>query len=247
MKAILMAAGYATRLYPLTENTAKPLLEVGGKRMVEHLLENMARVEEIDHVYIVTNDRYYQDFEDWKRGFTYTRPITIVNDGTRTNETRLGAIGDVHFVIHQHALDDELMIAAGDNLFGFDLRDYVAFFREHGTSIGMRHEPDVERVKAYSTVEVGPDGRVLCFKEKDPAPTTDLIGISVYLITRSDVPRYAEYLAAGGNSDAPGHFIEWLHQQTPVYAFPVEDYWFDIGDHAALAEADALLGSRTAS
>lgn len=238
MKVILLAAGYATRLYPLTLHTPKPLLEAGGKKIIEHLLENMARVPEIDQVYVVTNDRFYPSFVEWKQGFPYDRPILIVNDGTCTNESRRGAIGDVHFVIQQYALDDDLMIAAGDNLFQFDLRDYVAFFHQHGTSIGVYPEPDPEKVKIYSVVEVGADRRVLRFKEKDPRPTTNLIGISVYLIARSDVPRYAEYLAAGGNPDAPGYFIEWLYQQVPVFAFPVEGLWFDIGSFEALKEAD---------
>jgi glucose-1-phosphate thymidylyltransferase len=239
MKAIILAAGYATRLYPLTLHTPKPLLEAGGKKIIEHLLENMARVPEIDHVYVVTNARFYDSFVEWQRGFPYDRPILLVNDGTCSNESRRGAIGDVHFVIQQQGLDDDLMIAAGDNLFQFDLRDYVAFFHQHGTCIGVYREPDPEKVKIYSVVEVGPDRRVLHFKEKDPHPKTDLIGISVYLIARRDVPCYAEYLAAGGNPDAPGYFIEWLYRRTPVFAFPVEGLWFDIGSFEGLQEADA--------
>lgn len=244
MKAIVLAAGYATRLYPLTKNKAKPLLEVGGRPMVEHLLGQLERIEELDHIYLVTNDRFAADFEAWRQTYDGTRPITIVNDGTRTNEDRLGAIGDIYFVIRQCQLDDDLLIAAGDNLVGFDLREYVAFFHAHGTSIGVLFEPDPAKVGRYSTVRLDENHRVISFVEKPPDPQPSFVGITVYLIARADVHYYADYLAQGGNPDAPGYFIQWLHSRTRVSGFEVRGTWFDIGDHAELRKADEEVRRR---
>ena len=137
MKCLILAAGYATRLYPLTKDTPKPLLEVAGKSILERLLDKISLIEKIDHVYVVTNSRFAKAFGDWVEQYTYTKPLTVIDDGTTSNDNRLGAIGDIQFVIEQVGLADDLMILAGDNLFDFDLRDFEAFFQEKKADVSL--------------------------------------------------------------------------------------------------------------
>src|SRR5690554_1010306 len=132
MKCLILAAGYATRLYPLTEDTPKPLLEVAGKSILERLLDKISVIDKIDHVYVVTNSRFAEQFQNWVGNYQYSKPLTVIDDGTTSNENRLGAIGDIQFVIEQTGISDDLMILAGDNLFDFDLLDFEEFFQEIG-------------------------------------------------------------------------------------------------------------------
>ena len=145
MKCLILAAGYATRLYPLTKYTPKPLLEVAGKSILERLLDKISVIEKVDHVYIVTNSRFAQHFEEWVENFQYDKPLTVIDDGTTSNENRLGAIGDIQFVIEQTDISDDLMILAGDNLFDFDLLDFEEFFQEKDADVITAYEiSDIE-------------------------------------------------------------------------------------------------------
>ncbi|HIE52085.1 MAG TPA: nucleotidyltransferase family protein [Armatimonadetes bacterium] len=242
MKAVILAAGYATRLYPLTKNRAKPLLKVAGKPIINYTLERLQPLEPVDRVYVVTNARFYSDFVAWRNGLDYPQSVEVINDGTVSNEDRLGAIGDVRFVVEQQGLADDLLIVAGDNLFGLDLRRFVAFWEAHpGSAVTLRRVPNPELVKQYSEAEVDAEGRVIRYVEKPPHPTTDLVGTSIYLLRREHVPCIARYLDEGGNPDAPGYFISWLYQQVPVYGFEFDDWWFDVGSLDSLRKADSFL------
>ena len=167
MKCIVLAAGYATRLYPLTENQPKPLLKVAGKSILDHAMEKIDRVKEIDEVIIVTNDKFASHFEEWKKAVTYSKALTVVNDGTLTNDTRLGAIGDIQFVIDQLRIDDDLMIIAGDNLFEFELADFASFFYDKASDcITTYHEANEAQLKRAGVIEIDEASRVLSFEEK---------------------------------------------------------------------------------
>ncbi|MBI5835392.1 MAG: nucleotidyltransferase family protein [Armatimonadetes bacterium] len=244
MQALILAAGYATRLYPLTQTCAKPLLPIGGRALIDHITERILTLDGLTRLHVVANDRFYLDFQRWAETWSDRIPVSVYNDGTFDNADRRGAIGDAEWVIDQAAIDDDLLLVAGDNLFDFDMRALRAFQLEHGTSIVTYHFADASLIPQYSTVEVDDNHLVTAFAEKPEAPTTDLIGICCYLFSRVDVPRVREYLAEGNNKDAPGHFIAWLHRQVPVHAFEFDGLWYDIGDMRSLTEADRALRAR---
>jgi glucose-1-phosphate thymidylyltransferase len=236
MKAIVLAAGYATRLRPLTDSVAKPLLPVGGRPMVDWLLEKIREVDEVDEVHVVTNSRYAEQFRRWADG---TGAI-VHDDGTSTNDDRLGAIGDIGFTVEQAGIDDDLLVVAGDNLFDFSLADLVAFWRTKGvaSAIGVHDVGSLELVKQYGVVDVDDEMRVLSFVEKPTDPPSTLAGIATYVYHREHVPLIERYLAEGNPPDQPGNLIAWLHSREPVYAYAFEGAWFDVGDLGQLLEAD---------
>jgi glucose-1-phosphate thymidylyltransferase len=245
MEVLILAAGYATRLHPLTQRLPKPLLPVGGQPLINHIMDRVALLEDVARIHIVANQRFTADLQAWAAQQPLASLITVYNDGTFENAERLGAIGDAEFVVRAADVADDLLVVAGDNLFDFDLRDLRAFQRAKGASVvATHHFPDRELIKFYSTVEVDAKRRVVNFIEKPPEPTTDLIGICCYLLAACDVPKLAEYLADGQNPDAPGYFMAWLHRRTPVYAFEFDGLWYDIGDMASLLEADNVLRRR---
>lgn len=253
MKAILLAAGYATRLRPLTDTCPKPLLPVGERPMIDLLVEKIDQVAEVDAIHVVTNQKFADQFTEWAAGHRGRLPITAHNDGTLTNEDRLGAIGDIQFTIERAGIGSEdLLIVAGDNLFDFSLQDYVAFWRRkadgppprNGSCIALYECPDRALVSQYSTVELGEGDRVVSFVEKPKNPTTNLVGIATYLYHRDHVPLVRRYLSEGNSPDQPGHFVSWLYPRAPVYGFRFSGLWLDIGNHEQLLAADNLMRER---
>ena len=230
MKCIVLAAGYATRLYPLTENQPKPLLEVAGKSILDHAMEKIDRVKEIDEVIIVTNDKFASHFEEWKKAVTYSKALTVVNDGTLTNDTRLGAIGDIQFVIDQLRIDDDLMIIAGDNLFEFELADFATFFyNKDSDCITTYHEANEAQLKRAGVIEIDEESRVLSFEEKPEQPKSSFCVPAFYLYRKDTLPFFQKYLEEGNNPDAPGHFVPYLIKHKAVHAFQFEGKRYDIG------------------
>jgi len=247
MKSIILAAGYATRLRPLTETTAKPLLPVAGRPMIDHICDKIAELGEVDQIHVVTNHRFASAFGAWADSRAGRVPITVHDDGTRSNDDRLGAIGDIQFTIERGGLaGDDLLVIAGDNLFDFSLVDYVEFWRGKpgGTAIALYRCPDPELVKQYSIVELDADERVTSFTEKPANPTTDLVAIATYLYGRDHVPLIARYLEEGNSKDQPGNLVAWLHQRAPVYGYRFAGEWLDIGDRSQLLEADNRVRAR---
>jgi glucose-1-phosphate thymidylyltransferase len=236
MKALILAAGYATRLRPLTDSIPKQLLPVGGRPMVDWILD---RIEETsaDEVHLVTNARFAADFERWAEH----KDVMVHNDGTTSNEDRLGAIGDIRFV----GLDDELLVIAGDNLFDYSLADYEAYWREReGSCIAVLDVGDRELARKYGIVDVDENDRVIGFVEKPADPPTTLCATATYLYTREHARLIATYLAEGNPPDQPGNYIAWLHRLAPVYAYRFEGEWYDIGDGDQLLEADNRMRRR---
>ena len=241
MKQIILAAGYATRLYPLTQNTPKPLLPVGGRPMLEHVLDSSEAIGGIDHTYIVTNDKFAGHFEDWRRTQPH-RTCTVVNDGTTSNEDRLGAIGDLHWVIEQHGIDDDLLVIAGDNLFTGDLSGFGARCRETQTPVlGVYDVGSLEEATKYGVVAVNDTGQISSFEEKPAHPQSTLIGIALYYYPRAVLAEIRRYIAEGNNPDQPGRLIQWLYPQQPVHTWTVPGNWLDIGSKETLEAADALF------
>jgi glucose-1-phosphate thymidylyltransferase len=240
VKALILAAGYATRLRPLTDSIPKQLLPVGGRPMLDWILDKL-RETSADEIHVVTNARFAQDFERWAAG----KDVRVHNDGTKTNEDRLGAIGDIRFV-QQHAdIDDDLLVIAGDNLFDFSLGDFEAFWRnKSGSALAVYDVRDLTLARHYGIVAVDADDRVVEFVEKPVDPPSTLAATAAYVFARTHAARIGEYLDEGRSHDQPGNFIAWLHPREPVFAYRFEGEWYDIGDHEQLLTADNRLRRR---
>jgi len=239
VKALVLAAGYATRLRPLTDTWAKELLPVGGRPIIDSIVERIELVDLVDEVHVVTNARKAPAFERWGDG----RAVRIHDDGTTSNDDRLGAIGDMRFVVEQAAIDDDLLVIAGDNLFEFSLSDFVAFWQVKGTAsaIAVRDVGSRDLARRYGVVELGVDDRVLAFVEKPADPPSTLAATATYLFHRDHVPLIETYLAEGNAPDQPGRFVAWLHRREPVFGWRFAGEWFDIGDLEQLLQADNRL------
>ena len=238
MDAIILAAGYATRLYPLTENTPKPLLNVAGKPIIEHIIKKLEAINEIDKIYVVTNDKFEQHFKSWLDNFDARKPIEIINDGTKSNEDRLGALGDVHHAISQKNLYNDIIVVAGDNLFELSLSDVTNFFKKRKSNVIVLHDvKDFELAKHYGIVEVE-NSIVVNFEEKPLAPKSTLASTGIYLFPKKTISLIKKYIAQGNNADKTGSFIEWLHKREKVYSYTTNKKWYDIGNMEQLEKAN---------
>lgn len=244
MKVLLLGAGYATRLYPLTRDKPKPLLPVGGIPILERILDNVLGIPAVDHVYIVTNRKFADHYRAWVDHLQAERPprvpVEVIDDGTLTAETRLGAVGDMKYVMSAAKIKDDLLVIAGDNLLGFDLREFAAFFTKHGSCVCLKDIAGSDLISRYSVVTLDAAGKIVEFEEKPPAPKTSLISIGVYLFHRKIHRLLDKYLREGGNPDAPGYYIQWLHRQTDLHGFVTTGDWFDIGDIDSYNEANEM-------
>jgi len=239
VKAVVLAGGYATRLYPLTRDRPKHLLEVGGRPILELLLERLP-LDELDAVYVVTNAKFAGRFREWAE--SYPADVVVIDDGTTTDDDRLGAIGDLQLVVESEGLDDDLIVAAGDSLFTDRLDDFARFGQERdAAAIAVYDVGDLEAMKRLSSIAVDSDSRLVTFEEKPEHPESTLAGIALYFYPRATLPLIGEYLAEGNNPDQPGRLVGWLYERTPVYAWRVPGQWFDIGTPETLAEAEQLF------
>jgi len=239
LKALILAAGYAKRLWPLTKNRPKPLLEVKGKPIVEHLIAGIKEIPEIDEILVVTNEKFSITFEDWAKEYDCEIPIKVINDLTTSNEDRKGAVGDMQYVIEEIDFDDDLMVIAGDNLFEYKLIDFYNFFKEKKASIvACKDMVNKEEVKEkFGVVETNSDLEIIGFEEKPVNPKSALASTACYLFTKKDVKKISDYLNAKNPPDNAGDFIKWLSKQTNVFAFLFKENWFDIGSFENLGKA----------
>ena len=238
MKAVLLAAGYATRLYPLTINTPKPLLQVGDKSIIGHIIEQIDKIPEINEIFIVTNDKFYTNFLDWAFQ-SGNKKLRIINDGTQSNEDRLGAVGDINFVIKQENINDDLLVIAGDNLFGFELTNFVHFFNQKESSIVAFYDlQDKELVKEKFGVGLvdNQNLKVTNFEEKPVEPKSSLAATACYLFKKEDLI-HANQLVEEGGGDSPGQLLPILVERSNLHGFVFTEHWFDIGSHEGLEEA----------
>jgi len=245
MNVLILAAGYATRLYPLTLTKAKPLLEVAGKPMIEWVLDNLAPVPDVKAVYVVTNNKFAKDFQSWAEQYQQRQSklrIKIVNDGSNDDSDKLGAIGDINLVlIREDLANHDLLIVAGDNLFSEPLTEFVARARGSEATLATYDVGDLEAIKKYSAITTDAEGVITSFEEKPPDPKSTLTGIALYYFARQTVPLFTTYIAAGNNPDQPGRFIQWLYQRKPVKTHQIKGTWFDIGSKETLEEANELF------
>lgn len=245
MKNIVIAAGYATRLYPLTENFPKPLLKVGERNILERLLDDIDPLPEVDEHVIVTNHKFAPIFEEWLKTTNYTKPITIIDDGTSTNDTRLGAVRDLLLAIDRRNIDDDIMVIAADNILEFSLKGFVDFFKEKGTSVIMcHHEPELKKLQRTGVIAVDGDMKVLEMQEKPEMPVSNWAVPPFYIYSKSDFPLIKNCLENGCGFDAPGNLAHYLADASTLHAWPMPATRFDIGSMDSYMEAQQKYKSR---
>jgi len=254
MNALILAAGYATRLYPLTLNKAKPLLEVGGKPIIEWLFDNLASVSALETAYIVTNDKFASDFQSWANNYRDRSvsvkgqsgsDIKIINDGSKSDDDKLGAIGDINLVLtRENLINDDLLVIAGDNLFQQPLSDFVNAAKRSQATVAVHDVGNLEAMKKYGTVTVDTNGVITNFEEKPDKPKSTLAAVALYYYSREVLPLFTTYLAAGNNPDQPGLFLQWLYTRKPVNTFEIKGRWLDIGSKETLENADKIFSGR---
>lgn len=229
MKCLILAAGYATRLYPLTENFPKPLLTVGEKTILDWLIDDIDGAGLVDEYVVISNHKFAHHFDAWAS--KKAQKITVVDDGTSTNETRLGAVRDIQFAIDQLGLDDDMLVIAGDNVLDFSLTKFIAYAKEKNTSCIMRYyEGNEQKLLKCGVVTIDGEDRILEMTEKSPTPATHWCTPPFYYYTREDAKRVSDGIAAGCGVDAPGSYIAWLCKQTPVHAMEMPGKRYDIGN-----------------
>ena len=245
MKCIILAAGYATRLYPLTENFPKPLLKVNDRPIIEWLMDDVS--DKIDEFIIVTNHKFADIFEDWKKERVNKRneKILIVDDGTMDNEHRLGAVNDLKLALNSSDPSDSYLIMAGDNLLDFDLSSFVGFSLEKGTSCVMCHEEnDLKKKQKTAIITVDENDMILTYEEKPKEPKGNLAVPPFYVYRHEDILRIDEALKDGCGYDAPGSFAAWLSQKTSMHAYKMPGKRYDIGDLTSYEEVKKHFGSK---
>ena len=245
MNVVILAAGYATRLYPLTLTQPKPLLPVAGKPMIDHVLDNLAPMGGIDRVCIVTNAKFADHFQKWADHYRATKAklnFTIVNDRSTDDSNKLGAIGDLHLVLTREKIADDIIVVAGDNLFNQTLENFGQFCRQKNAPVLAVYDVgNLDEIRKYNSISVDGEGRITFFEEKPKNPTSTITGIALYYYPKSTLPMIRQYIAEGNNPDQPGRLIQWLYTRTPVYTWRVPGIWFDIGSKDALEEANRVF------
>ena len=238
MKCLILAAGYATRLYPLTENFPKPLLKVQDKAILDWLIDDIDTANAVDEYVVISNHKFAHHFDAWAK--TKKQKITVVDDGTESNETRLGAVKDIKFAIDKLEIDDDMLVIAGDNVLDFSLTKFMAYAEQKKTSCIMRYyEPDGKRLLKCGVVEIDEKDKILNMTEKSPNPATHWCCPPFYYYTREDAKLVQKGIDSGCGTDAPGSYIAWLCKQTVVHAMEMPGKRYDIGDIESYQKAKA--------
>jgi len=243
-----LAAGYATRLFPITLDRPKALLEVAGVPIISHIVEQMNLVSDISEIIVVTNHKFVDHFVRWQSKLSGGKPVKILDDMTESEETRLGAIGDIQFTIHSEGINEDVLIIAGDNFFTFDLTEFTRYYAQSGKDCVVAKEvDDYEQLKSFAVAKLAHDGKILNLVEKPQHPESNTAIFAAYIYTRETVARFAQYLAEGNKPDAPGYFVQWLYKRADVYAYSIDGEIYDIGTKKALDHVNELMGGGSAT
>ena len=241
MKALILAAGYATRLYPLTKEYPKPLLEVEKRPIIDYIFDKLSAVAQIDEIIVVTNSKFVYQFKEWAAQKKSRQVISVVDDLTTSNEDRLGAIGDINFAVEHVKIDEDLLVVGGDNLFDGDLNGLLVFAKNNAPHpvIGVYDIQDVSHASRYGVVHLNDNSKVIDFREKPSNPESSLVAMCLYFFPKERLGLIGEYLASKAQKrDATGFYIDWLRNRVPVFAYTFHGRWYDIGDHKFYNEAN---------
>lgn len=230
MKCIFLVAGYATRLFPLTKNTPKALLEIGGHPILDYILHQVNMIEDVDEIITVSNDKFFPHFNEWAKTADTKKKITVINDNTTDDSNKLGAVGDVQFCIESCNINDDLMVLAGDNLFTFLLNDFYTFFRKTDCdAICVHTVKEKSELQRMGVAVVDATGKVLDMEEKPKEPKSNTAVDPFYLYRKDTLPMFRQYLDEGHSPDAPGNFPAWLYKQKTVMSHWIDGFCIDIG------------------
>ncbi len=242
MECIVLAGGFARRLLPLTENTPKPLLPVGGRPILAYTTDKLKGLPGLGRVYITTNRRFWHHFRDFIDAECGDLQCELFIEDADSEGQKLGSVGALHHLVERAGLRGDCLVIGGDNLFDFPLGDLVALHRRHSASVVALHEVESrEKARLYGIARLGPDGRVTELLEKPPDPPSTLASTACYLFTGDAMASLETYLREGNPPDAAGHFVAWLCRRLPVWGYPFKGLWFDIGSKESYAEADELF------
>ncbi|HON07789.1 MAG TPA: nucleotidyltransferase family protein [Verrucomicrobiota bacterium] len=245
MEGLVLAAGYATRLYPVTLTQSKCLLKVAGKPMIDYVIEKLLPLPGLKTIYVVSNAKYYDSFKEWLDSYSSNKPkipIELVNDGSTDDSNKLGAIGDIQFVIKNKNINTDLLIIAGDNLLTGSIDGFLRFCKQKNSPVlGVYDIKQLSEVSKYSSVVVDSTEKIVDFIEKPADPKNTKIGIALYYYPKSVLPLFDKYISEGNNKDQPGRFVQWLYKLQPVYACEIPGIWFDVGDINVLEKAEKFL------
>jgi len=239
MKALILAAGYATRLYPLTKEYPKPLLKVGQRPIINYIIDKFQALDDIDEILVVTNSKFMPQFQRWRELLKSRKRISLVDDLTKSHSDRRGAIGDINFVINEKHLKDDLLVIGGDNLFNADLKEFLSFVKGNPSPvIGAYNIRDISQAKNYGVIKLGAKFKLIDFKEKPKNPESRLIAMCLYYFPKGKLRLIKEYLDSKTDKhDAMGFYIDWLRKKVAVYGFRFAGFWYDIGDPKSYQEA----------
>lgn len=237
MKCIILCAGYATRLKTYLKDMPKALIKIGEKTIIDYEIEQINGIKEIDEIYIVTNEKYYKKFIEWEKCIKSSKPIKIINDNTKTSEERLGAIGDIKYVIDNQKISDDIIVMASDNVFDFSLREMIDLFNQKdGAVICTKEIEDRELLKRLAVLTLNQEGQVTKLIEKPENPESNIAAFTTYVYKKEVIDLIDKYLKEENNPDAPGYFVEWLYKKYPVYAYQIKGECYDVGTYETLLE-----------
>ena len=229
MKCLILVAGYATRMYALTKEYPKPLLKVQDKAILDWLLEDLQSSDQIEEYILISNHKFIEQFRRWAQ--KQPVPIRLVDNGTCSNEERLGAVRDIQFAVDAAGIDDDLLVVAGDYLTDFSITHFIDFATEkHASCIMHCFEPDLKALRRGGVCELDEDGRVLSMEEKPAEPKTHFAALPFYYYTAADVRKIKTAIAEGCGTDAPGSLVSWMCRNSTVYSMEMPGLHFDVGD-----------------
>lgn len=247
VKAIILAAGYATRLYPLTKEYPKPLLKVKGRPILDYIVNKLEAIKQIDEIIVVTNSKFITRFRQWKRLSRIKKKLTLVDDLTRSNADRLGAIGDVNFAVNKKRVNDDILVIGGDNLFNAGLKNFLSFAgsNQPAATIGVYKLQELKEASRYGVVKLDGNKRVVDFQEKPKHPESRLVAMCLYYIPAGCLGLIKDYMKIRNKADATGNYIDWLKDRVDTYGFIFRGSWYDIGDFKYLTAAKDSFSEAT--
>ncbi len=238
MKCIVLAGGFATRLWPMTKYIAKPLLPLRGRPVINHIIEKVQDIPEIDEIIVSTNKRFEEQFRYWLRAWKWKKPVKLVVEPTVKQGEKFGAIKAIHHIIKTQKIRDEVLIIAGDNVFGLDVRKFMEFYRTHNKpTIALYDVKDKDMARHLGIVKLDSDSRIVDFVEKPGEPPSTLASTLIYALPPHALEKFEQYMNNGFSKDSPGKFIEWLHKKDDVRGFVFTEHWFDIGTFESYEKA----------
>lgn len=246
MKALILAAGYATRLYPLTKDYPKPLLKLGKKPILNYIVEKLSDLDNLNEIIVITNSKFFSHFKNWSRNLTIRKRFCLIDDLTRNLSDRLGAIGDLRFVVDRKRIKEDLLVIAGDNIFDTGLEEFISFAqKKRSPVIGAYKLRNKTKAKKYGVIQLDHKNRLIDFKEKPKLPKSTLVAMCLYYFPKDKLSLIREYMDYEEyKHDTAGSYISWLKNKVPVYVFVFGGSWFDIGDHKSYNEAQKTIYER---